>query len=147
MHKNIDDFNNCVANIMGRLYENFPKQIQLSANTFHTFEDFAEDDPEEEKHRKVKEGYELYVTYFHSALFLLDEGFIRGTRSITHTVIDDCVLTSKGLAKLQSVPKSIRDKKNSLSAGELFASLGKDVFKTTASEAVKAGIRVLFSSQ
>ncbi|MBU9443773.1 hypothetical protein KTE62_18805 [Burkholderia multivorans] len=147
MLKNISDFNSCVANIMGKLYENFPKQIQLSANEFPTFNDFVEDDSEEEKHRKVKEGYELYVTYFHTALFLLDEGFIRGTRSTTHTVIDDCVLTSKGLAKLQRVPKSIQDKTNSLSVGELFSSLGKEVFKATASETVKAGIGVLLSNR
>lgn len=147
MPKNIDDFNSCVANIMGKLYEIFPKQVQLNANEFPTFEDFAEHDSEEDHHRKVKEGYGLYITYFHTALFLLDEGFIRGTRSTTHTVIDDCVLTSKGLAKLQRVPKSIQDKKNALSVGELFVSLGKDVFKTTATEAVKAGIGVLLSSR
>lgn len=69
MPKNIDDFNSCVANIMGKLYEIFPKQIRLSANEFPTFEDFAEHDSEEDHHRKVKEGYGLYITYFHTALF------------------------------------------------------------------------------
>ncbi len=145
MSKNIDDFNVCVAVIMGKLYENFPNLITLSMNEFPCYEEIKQDDTTDEMNEKALYSHERYLLYFHTTIFLLDEGFIRGKKVEGHTVFRECVLTSKGLAKLRKVPKSVTINHNQHSVGELFGLIGKGLLKSTATETIKIGLDVLLS--
>ncbi len=140
MSQNIDDFNAGVAIVMGKLYENFPKPINLITNELHHL-DFKGDDPDATE--KINRWVVLSNLYFYTSLFLLEEGYIRGTERKGHIIIDDCVLTSKGLAALQRVPDSLKGKQSSI--GEWFAMLAKDSAKEVTKEAVKAGVRLVLA--
>lgn len=140
MPQNIDDFNSGVALILGKLYEHFPKSIQLSANELPTIDFQAGGPPGEER---IDRYIELYEIYFHTACFLLAEGYISGKRVESYTVIYDCTLTTKGLAALQRVPNSIQGKKRSV--GDFLIDLSKDGLKTVTKEAVSVAVRSILN--
>lgn len=141
MPKNIDDFNTGVALILGKLYENFPNAIQLNPSELHTLE-YSDSDPLTDE--KINRNLELYEIYYHTAFFLLDEGYIRGRRIDGYTVINECTLTSKGLAVLQRVPESIQGKKRSV--GDFLIDLSKDGLKTVTKEAVKIAVSTVLGN-
>lgn len=72
---NIDDFDEGVAIIMGKLYESFPIPIQLSANELPNIP-LVENDPLVSE--KTDRFLDLTDLYYYTAVFLLEEGYIRG---------------------------------------------------------------------
>jgi hypothetical protein len=146
MPRNIDTFDAGVALIMGKLYESFPNEIQLHSNELAHLS-FTEEEwglakeSTEALHAKVNALHEVYTIYYNTAYFLLAEGYIRGERHRDSTVVSNCVLTSKGLAALQRVPKSLRAKK--VSVGDLLVEFGKDATKSVAKESVTAAVKAL----
>lgn len=140
MTSNIDDFNTGVALILGRLYESFPKAIQLNASDLPTIH-YSDDNPLTDE--KIDRYNNLYKIYYHTAFFLLDEGYIRGNKVDNHTYINECTLTSKGLVALQRIPDSLQDKKRPI--GEFLIDIGKDGLKDITKEMVKYAVKTILS--
>lgn len=138
--QNIRDFNVGVALIMGKLYENFPRPIQIQANELPPL-DIKEGDPEIDD--KAKQWCELTQVYYYSALFLLDEGYIRGDLIEGYLVLNDCRLTSKGLAALEQTPKSLKANK---SIGEWFLGIASHSVKNLSVDGIKLAVRALLTS-
>jgi hypothetical protein len=132
MNQNIDDFNAAVALVLGYLYEQFPVPEMLNIGNLIESSDVNE--PARKNELKSMCG--------HTVIFLKEEGYLRcGTPTLDLNLFPMTVLTSKGLAALQKVPVSLKEKQRS--AGEWFVDLGKDVLKETAKESVKAAVKVV----
>lgn len=140
MPQNIDDFNACVVRILGKLYENFPKGIELNANELATLDAYSEGPIQREE---IDRHNDLYETYYYTARFLLAEGYISGGMINGYTYVKESVLTVKGLAALQRVPESIQGKKGSV--GDFFIELGKEGLKAATKEALSSAVRTVFN--
>ncbi|HXU94531.1 MAG TPA: hypothetical protein VFP33_12820 [Gallionella sp.] len=140
MPNNIDDFNSGVAHILGKLYENFPKEIDLNFNDFAIKDSYQDGAIQREN---IERHNDLYEIYFNTGRFLLAEGYIRGKKVEGKTTIAECALTTKGLVALQRVPDSIQGKQRSV--GDFLLDLGKDGLKTATKEALSAAVRAIFN--
>jgi hypothetical protein len=91
---NIDEFNMAVAMILDRLYKSFPAPVVIHVEELDSGAD---------EH--------LLDVYASTVKFLLDEGFIRGDKSIReYKSTPNVVLTTKGLAVLNSVPDPLQER-------------------------------------
>lgn len=144
MSKNIEDFNLAVATILGELYRNFPNKIVLCAGDFPMPPKPPESDSDEQKwNDDQNHWFYLVDLYNHTAYFLLEEGYIRGSINPQYTPVHNCCLTSKGLAALQKVPSSLKGKSRNI--GDVFLDTGKDVLKDGAKELIKSSVMSLLS--
>ncbi len=132
--KNINDFDTGVALIMGMLYENFPIPIDIKTSEIPEL-NIKEDDSDIRE--KGERWSELSRIYYYSAIFLLEEGYIRGERVKGYIVLNNCCLTSKGLAALQQIPEFMKSKK---AIGEWFSQLGKESVKDITIDGIKAAV-------
>ncbi|AMV44340.1 hypothetical protein [Paraburkholderia caribensis] len=142
--KNIEDFNLAVAQLLGELYRTFPKKIRLCASEFLRPPDTSAMPDDQEQHDALNRWLDLVDTYNHTAYFLLEEGYICGSRSDKFTTVENCRLTSKGLAALQKVPASLRERDRPI--GELFLEIGRGALKEGAKELAKASVVSLLSA-
>ena len=115
MEKNIKDFNNCVAMVLERLYQHFPKPIILSTEELDESSD-----------------RETIKTYTATLEFLTQEGFIRYRSATTDGVFMDVVLTAKGLTLLNAVPEALVEKKSFI-----------DAIKSAFKEGSKIGLKTI----
>ncbi|HCH1022511.1 TPA: hypothetical protein NKP51_005131 [Vibrio parahaemolyticus] len=137
--QNIRDFNVGVALIMAKLYENFPTPIQIQANELHA-PGIKEGDSDIDE--KAKQWCEVTQVYYYSALFLLDEGYIRGDLIEGYLILNNCRLTSKGLAALEQTPKSLKANK---SIGEWFLGIANHSVKNLSVDGIKLAVRALLT--
>lgn len=140
MPNNIEDFNKGVALVLGKLYESFPKAIELNTNDFPVVE-YSDEDPITDE--KTDRYLDLCDIYRNTAYFLLDEGYISGYKPDNYTYIEKCRLTSKGLIALQSVPESLKENKSSI--GDFFVEIAKDNLKNSTKDAVKYVVQAFFN--
>lgn len=144
MSQNIDDFNLAVATILAELYRNFPNKISICAGDFPEHPKPPKTDDEVQRWNEETDRWAYLVDlYNHTAYFLLDEGYIRGKVNQQNTPVYDCCLTSKGLASLQRVPSSLKEKNRSI--GDVFLDIGKDVLRDGAKELIKSSVLSLLS--
>jgi hypothetical protein len=96
MPKNMELFNKAATLMLAKLFDEFPKPTHLKITEF-----------------EQKMSDEVGEIYSATLIFLRDEGFIRCDR-ITNRGLDarDVVLSSKGLAALNSTPKALKDKRS-----------------------------------
>lgn len=123
---------------MGRLYQTFPTPIELYGSDFPELS-LADDDPN--SIAKIDRYLRLADTYFHTAVFLLEEGYLRGEKVEGRTFLGNCTLTSKGLAALQRTPKALQGGKSSVAS--MFMSIGKDAAKEVTRETIRSGVKAL----
>lgn len=115
---NIDIFNRCVGEFLARLYENFPRRIDIRfADVPENL--FDETDSMGQVERKF-EGYE------HAVKWLCDAGYA-WAHHVDDRGAEGIVLSSKGLEVLRAKPRSLFQRKP---IGELIV------------EAVKGGAKV-----
>ncbi len=119
MEKNIKDFNRCVALVLEKLYQSFPRPAILAAEEFDETAD-----------------KETIRTYTATVEFLQHEGFIRYKSATTDRVFIDVVLTAKGLTLLNAVPTALAEKKS-------FIEMMKETFKEGSKVALKTIIEAL----
>lgn len=144
MSSNIDDFNIAVATILAELYRNFPNKISLCAGDFPMPPDSrASEDDDQRWQDEMNHWFYLVDLYNHTAYFLLEEGYIRGSITPTYTPVSACCLTSKGLAALQKIPRSLKERNRSI--GDVFLDVGKDALKDGAKELIKSSVLSLLS--
>lgn len=140
MSRNIEEFNKGVVHILAELYENFPNRVQLNTNDFPKVE-YSDEDLI--TNGKVDRYLDLCEIYRNTAYFLLDEGYISGQKPEGYTYINECTLTSKGLAVLQKVPETLKERKSSI--GDFFVEVVKDSFKNATRDAVKYAVQAVFN--
>jgi len=90
---NIDDFNRGAALVLERLYQAFPREVYVKVEEL---------DPGAADQR--------LTTYAATMDFLLREGFIHGRKIADGRAPYRAVLTSKGLAVLNSVPDALKER-------------------------------------
>ena len=90
----VEIFNKGAALILAKLYEEFPTSIILDVTKLDT--------------EITEEEANVYAS---TVSFLRDEGFIRSGKSVNRgKLTSNAVLTSKGLAVLNSTPEILQDK-------------------------------------
>lgn len=131
---NMDFFNTFTLAMFKVLLENFPSPADINATKIAL--DLLPEKLSDE------DGLRLFTAADNSVLWLQKEGFI----TVGYTSLDsgsefsDVLLTSRGLALLNSVPEVLGSKETvGTQIGDLLADAGKDMAK----EEVKTGIRAL----
>lgn len=122
---NMDDFNKGAALILEKLYRAFPKEIVLNIEELDA-----------EADANALENYSATVE------FLGREGFIRYRSANSNAEFFlGVVLTSKGLAILNSTPEVLKDKEPlGKSLGAALKSGSKDVLKTVMEKVVESAV-------
>ncbi len=134
MTMNIDLFDEYASKILAQLYESFPVKTSLDATKLsgHTESNdlgvIIDDDGNESKYFDVARA---------TIEWLWESGYIKSNSEMKPHGLPSAVLTSKGLAVLKSVPKSI---KRTDTLGDRLAAAVRSGGKETASELLKAAL-------
>ena len=144
MTQNIDLFNEYVAIILSRLYENFPVRHNLKAweitghtrpkgygNPFYSRKDDSED-VDEEKQKQMQIA-------FSTIDWLVENGYVRAHER-GGLQGNGCMLTEKALKLLNSIPEGVQQPEETL--GETLARLLKEGGR----DAAKGLVTQLFTS-
>ena len=132
--KNIDVFNKVVAETFIRLYDNFPRPIDLDPLEIGMSVLLKEEIQEESEEFKI-----LIGTPEGAIDFLVAENFIRfkpENRHLGKLFYPDSVLTAKGLALLNLVPDSVNEARDRRSYIERIKALTADGLKAAIPEAI-----------
>ncbi|MGO1073372.1 hypothetical protein [Lysobacter sp. CA199] len=141
---NIDDFNRVAAHIFGRLYASFPLRISLEPQEGALAPRFAESDPKAIQMEIISRQHALWRIYFDTALFLLEEGYIRGNVTGDSVVLTECALTVKGLLALQRMPEALIQEKEK-TPGDWLVSVAKDTAKEVPKALVSGVIKAVLA--
>ncbi len=133
---NIDKFSFAASKIMVELYDSFPVPINLNVRQLNPELSEAFD---EESQRDIN-------VYRHTFHFLKREGFVvNDNKEVKDShIFRDSVLTVKGLATLNKVPDTLKDKSASTFAEQLQDMKSKGVMLAS-NAGLNAIIRAIFS--
>ena len=144
MTQNIDLFNEYVAIILGRLYENFPVRQDLMAweisghtrpkgygDIFYSRKDDSED-VDEEKQKQMRIA-------FSTIDWLVENGYVRALQR-GGLQVNGCMLTEKALKLLNSIPDGVQQ------PDETFGKILARLIKEGGIDAAKGLVTQLFTS-
>ncbi len=134
--KNIELFNLSVANVFGKCYQSFPVPIELYSGIVAS--------EVEQKYKNemfaLTDGHSAEHQISDSTIqWLIDSGYIKGSKKIGFNVYENVVLTPMGLIALNAMPDSLKEN-NSTTIGDKLIDFSGDCTISFISELAKIAI-------